>query len=1146
MKKRWLSVISIVLIICMLLPMALACGKKENNKDNSDTNTVTNTGTNTGTGNTNTGTGNTNTGTGNTNTGSGNTNTGTGGTGTDEDGKTGSASVLESQSAPVVKYLRIAEIGENSVTIKFNIVGEITGYEIKQSNKEITEKNYSKATDVTEYEISGDGNIKTVVIPNLSVGRDNVAYIAVKANNDFASSTMNTVRAGGIYMIDIDHKNPQQLGNGETNRDLTNLIDEQDIVGDPYRDDFDDLPATRVPQFWDEAGTEYHNTTTTTTAERFGTQLAPIIDLLYVHYVDNVMLYYSSMTYDVIVRVSKDAANFNTPEDWDEIYYLKRNTDRIVADLDTYITVLLDEGRETSSLHAHVTMKEYNHFVEGLGTAWFEIHENKDLSEAEKNAQKAALINAEVAFQKQYFETLITALKAQEATKALGEAIDALYQDSIQKDANNEFASQSAKLKEDILKELTSIREQSIANSEYRESFETALSAAISTTDKICYVGKDDIPTHAKTLLKEFAASFDYQMLETYAFNKVDFDRDARYVQVEFKDGEAPSEVLVYGYAIGEDENMMIQDKVHERPTIGEMMGQCGFVAGGGGNCTIEQLACSYVIREYHNVGWSYSTGSFPGKAVSLANTVVGDFDSAYKRYSEAGFLVIPCLQWNESSSPARVYDELEGKLSGTIATWEEKYLPQNYAAYADLIYQYSARYGSSKMGYLVENMIAHSDAVPGATAGRGYIEWIELGNEPNGEDAAGATPYQLAALTSAAYDGHQRTLLSHIYNPNSFSYPFGGKNADPDIKLAIAGLAGIQNRYIMSMAYWMRANRTDGSIAMDAFNVHTYFGKYFYMNDQSIIVGVSPEEFGLVDAMSDLVGFRDKYYPDVEVWLTEFGWDTNQSYETMTSAHAYNTKDLNGDGEISEYEKVMRAREIQGMWLVRAYILLSSCGVDKATMYMCEDTSNTDETTAIGKYGTCGIWATARTDNDEFYRVYDATWYDAEGKKTDTVFEVYVVSTVVTKEDGTKETVDKYYRVDNDEEVTIRTNEKTKEVVTIEDKMEAKDGYYYMYTLKNAIGDMRFVKEIYSGNEDVWVYEFADGKGKVGYAVWCPTSNGTVVENFKLTIDGSQATLIESDSKNKDIDGVSTNLQITDNTVTITVSENPVYVIVK
>jgi hypothetical protein len=92
----------------------------------------------------------------------------------------------------------------------------------------------------------------------------------------------------------------------------------------------------------------------------------------------------------------------------------------------------------------------------------------------------------------------------------------------------------------------------------------------------------------------------------------------------------------------------------------------------------------------------------------------------------------------------------------------------------------------------------------------------------------------------------------------------------------------------------------------------------------------------------------------------------------------------------------------------------------------------------------------------------------------------------------------------------------------------------------------MRFVKEIDSGNKDVWIYEFADENGKVGYAVWCPTSNGTVVEDYVLTIDGSKATLVETDADNQDIDGVSTDLEITNNTVKITVSESPVYVVVQ
>lgn len=1112
MKKRWLTVILVVLAICLVLPLVAACGNR-----NSDTST--------------------NTDTGSTDTGSGDGDGDGEGGGTGDIGDSGNASVLESQSAPVVKYLRIAELGDNSVTVKFNLVGEATSYEIRYSNKKITEKNYDKAT-VAEFTVTGDGSIKTAVVEGITADKDNCKYITVKATNDVATSDFDMVRAGGIYLIELDHTNPQHLYNGETNRNLTALIDEQSIVGDPYRKDYNDLPITNIGRFWDERGTVYWNHTTTSTAERFGTQLAPIIDLEYVHYVDNVMVFYQDATYDVIIRASDDAANFNTPEAWDVEVHLKRNHNQITADVLSYIKVLNNNGRETANGNIDVTVKEYNHFRAGLGDRYEKIKSDSSLSDGEKNAQLTALIAAEVTAQRQYFEALVTALKSHESTNTLGAALDAAYKGEAA-DIDAIFAGYR-KLDENA-----------------KVTLQTDVAAAFVAADKACSIERGTEPYKSRNLVNEIATSLDYEMIVPYSFMQVDIGMEARYVQVEFKDGEAPNEVLVYGYQVREDENMLIQEPTHRLPTIGEMMGQCGFVAGGGGNCTIEQLSCSYVVREYHNLGWSYSLGSFPGKASNFVSTVVGNFDAAYKEYSEAGLLIIPCLQWNEQSMPARLYDEFEGKFSNSIASWEEKYLPSTWAAYADMMYQYAARYGSSKMGYLVENIIAHSDATPeNCEVGRGQIKWLEFGNEPNGEDSAGATPYQCAALQSAAYDGHQRTVLSHIYNPNSFTYPFGAKTADPDIKVATAGFAGIQDRYIMTMSYWMRANRTDGSIAMDAFNVHTYFGKYFNMNDQSIIVGVSPEEFGLVDAMSNLVQFRDKYYPDVEVWLTEFGWDTNQSYETMTSAHAYDTKDLNGDGEISEYEMVMRSREIQGMWLVRAYILLASCGVDKATMYMCEDAAG-DEVGAIGKYGTCGIWTYARMPETR-YQIFDAKITDVvkgeDGKdKTVVVKEAEVYQVIVVEKNDKGEDVDVkyYYRTDNDElfhvdDPRVKKEEGDKTSFSSSSKLEAKDGYYYMYTLYKTLGDMAFVKEIETGNPDVWVYEFANNNGKVGYAVWCPTSNGTVVEDFVLNINGTKATLVETDSKSKDIDGISTNLEITDNTVTITVGENPVYVVVE
>ena len=89
----------------------------------------------------------------------------------------------------------------------------------------------------------------------------------------------------------------------------------------------------------------------------------------------------------------------------------------------------------------------------------------------------------------------------------------------------------------------------------------------------------------------------------------------------------------------------------------------------------------------------------------------------------------------------------------------------------------------------------------------------------------------------------------------------------------------------------------------MDAFNVHTYCRTVITHNGYGIEIGISPEAADLAGQLKGLLDFRDKYYPDKEVWLTELGWDTNQSYLTEASAHAYGPH---------------TGREEQAMWLVR------------------------------------------------------------------------------------------------------------------------------------------------------------------------------------------------------------------------------------
>ena len=829
--------------------------------------------------------------------------------------------------APVIQYVRIANIGVSNVTIKFNASGKNLSYEIRYSTSPITADNFSAAT-LANVVVTGEGEVKTAIL-DLKVGADSKYYVAVQTTSNGVKSTVESVRAGGIDRVYIDPNRITSVYCGEVIKDLRPLIDEFDLAGDPLYTTPSNLPSNRLAKFYyhkddiDSRGDKYG-----TTHERYGTDLAPIIDLEYNFYVECIMIYYGDTTYDLDVRASKDFANFDTPEAWD---------------------------------------------------------------------------------------------------------------------------------------------------------------------------AKND--------------SYPASQLKKNAWNKIEVGAEARFIQLQFQDGEAPVEVLIYGYQTSETEGDELGDARHELPTVGDMMGMCGLLGDGAMN-TIEEYACVSVIREYHNLGWSYNASSFPLKSTILKKTNVGNFDNKYREYSPYN-LIVPCLQWSDGDNPAKTYNRLTGKLNSEVASFTEKYLPSTYIGYADVMYQYAARYGSSKMGYLYDNVRKHSDG--GSEIGLNYIKWLEYGNEPNGEDQRGTTPYQLAALTSAAYDGHMRTLLADVYNPDDYTYFLGAKNADPDMKVAMAGLAGIGDRYISAMCYWMRANRDDirgtwtsknDTIAMDAFNVHTYFGKYSTMNGQDICVGVCPEEFGLVDAMSALIEFRNKYYPNVEIWLTEFGWDTNESYETMTSSHRY------GD---------YTSRQVQAMWLTRAYILLASCGVDKATMYMANDLGNDRST--WGKYGTCGIFGvTFLNGNDDPTLIYTKGGRDC-----------------IKGEDGG------FYYLDNGEYAGS----------SAEEKMTPKASFYYMSTLYNTLKDFTFRRELKSGNDDVWVYQFSDNKQNEAYALWCPTANMTKVDGYKLFVGTDNVNVVLTETEvyydeagntlpTSSITGKQTFLEVDEKGyVTVDVSENPVYVTV-
>ncbi len=427
---------------------------------------------------------------------------------------------------------------------------------------------------------------------------------------------------------------------------------------------------------------------------------------------------------------------------------------------------------------------------------------------------------------------------------------------------------------------------------------------------------------------------FKYEKTITYTaekqgWNKVVVDFDTQYLNIIFKNkaSEPPYEIMAYGYDLGEEKKLPTE--THQGKTMGYMLG----INGHSQADKAVNLECTGYFRDYKTWNFAYSKNLYPEPATNFVGTYQSSMEVIYKALKKKGTDSVPCFMFDMSSSPAH----LEGS---------SKNDPQSYVMYSEFVYQYSLRYGNNPSSTLDLVKIAKGQR---PVINMDLVDWIEIGNEPNGEDSSGYTPYQLAAFTSAVYDGHCNTMTS----PSGSG--LGIANADPNMKIAMSGLAGIQNRYIRAMCFWLEHNRADGDIGIDAFNVHTYCRKTIEYNGYAIEIGVSPEDADLAGALADILEFRNTYYPDKEVWLTEFGWDTNQSYLTQGSSHAYGP---------------YTGRQVQAMWLTRAYFILASIGVDRAAMYMCRDVGA--EETSVGKYGTSGVVTSNGSEKkDSYYYLY-------------------------------------------------------------------------------------------------------------------------------------------------------------------------------
>ncbi|HOX83559.1 MAG TPA: fibronectin type III domain-containing protein [Chryseolinea sp.] len=323
-------------------------------------------------------------------------------------------------------------------------------------------------------------------------------------------------------------------------------------------------------------------------------------------------------------------------------------------------------------------------------------------------------------------------------------------------------------------------------------------------------------------------------------------------------------------------------------------------------------------IREYHN--WKWDEGGaktyegYPLNKIKFAPSAGAEgswnFDTYYAKVKEEGLEISPVIHGNVNWLQGSTNFPFEDKPLDKAGIKSDD--PNSYQAKAHHLFQFAARYGNTYVK--PEKLTLDSDQL--FKSGLGLVHYVEDWNEPNkywlGPEAEFHSN-EYAAMASANYDGHGGTMIQGTKT-------FGVKQADPQMKFVMGGTFGIDLDWIEEIQSWFENNRSNNAFIPDVLNVHHYSWK----NKKSAQGGGpprSPEDDNFKEQMMAVVDYRDKHFPNVEVWISEFGWDTNPGSPLAPPA-------------IGSFD----VQEVQAQWLVRAYLAFAAAGVDRAQMYMLRD----------------------------------------------------------------------------------------------------------------------------------------------------------------------------------------------------------------
>jgi hypothetical protein len=449
-----------------------------------------------------------------------------------------------------------------------------------------------------------------------------------------------------------------------------------------------------------------------------------------------------------------------------------------------------------------------------------------------------------------------------------------------------------------------------------------------------------------------------------------------------------------------------------------------------------------------------------------FSNSHIFNFDTFYQAMSDEGFKIMACTQGsmffntmklqdvsqniysvlnykpNDEALLDGVYPPHTGDNSEYMSSYQD---PNNYRSMAALAFELVRRYGtvtgdtSTRLG-TTRNGVAET-----FKSGLDTIGYYEPQNEPdrNWNGRYGYfRPEELAALISATYDGHCNTLEDEEGSKN-----FGVKNADPNFVYVLPGLAFGKVSYFKAMVNWWRGNRPDSSMPFDVFNFHHYSSNTGGQGYDPLATAVSiefdeyAEEGGEIAAILD---YRDRYFPDKEVWLSEWGVAEHGKSDELGGR-------IFAAPNLGSYHKGF----VKAAWLIRGLVWFYAMGMDTLNLYWFEDSDSNyiDYEPKYWEFGT-GTYSELADYNGYKFATMGLTagLYNA------------------------------YYPI--------------------------KPSYFYIATLRDTLKDMVFVKWIDNDNPYIYIASFvkSDGSNQGVYVVWSATpyalDNPTLTEYSNESID--------------------------------------------